>query len=260
MDVIDLQTMPYRAAWRQQEAAHAQVLAGGPARMFLVEHPPVVTFGRRPGQEKNVTASPELLAARGVDSVMSDRGGDVTFHGPGQLVCYPILRLTDFKLTVSGYVHLLENAIVDVLAEYGIASCADPAAVGVWTVPTDQNPKTGTESVSKQTPSPFSGEQAAKVCAIGVRIRRGVTMHGLALNVSTDLDFFSLIVPCGLAGRPVTSLSRQLGGRCPPMGDVKKALVRSLVSRLAMSGDATSPEDAKNDQHRFGGGPEGRAE
>jgi lipoyl(octanoyl) transferase len=280
MDVIDLQTMPYRDAWELQESAHAEVLAGGPARIFLVEHPPVVTFGRRPGQEKNVIATPQLLAARGVDSVMSDRGGDVTFHGPGQLVCYPIIRLAEFKLTVSGYVHLLENAIVDVLAEYGIASCADPAAVGVWTVPAGQSPKKGspkkgtesvsgdldqtgkkgTESFSKRTPSPFPGEQAAKVCAIGVRIRRGVTMHGLALNVSTDLDFFNLIVPCGLTGRPVTSLSRQLGEQCPSTADVKKALMRSLISRLAMSGDPASPKDAKNDQHRFSGGPEGRAE
>ena len=210
MHVIDLGTLPYRDAWAAQEAAHADVLAGGPSRVFLVEHPPTVTVGRRPDPRRHVLASPEALAAAGVDFVESDRGGDVTYHGPGQLVAYPVVRLADRGLTVSSYVHGLERAVVDTLAGFGLPAHADPAAVGVWT---DRDPP-------------------AKVCAIGVRIRRGVTLHGLALNVTTDLAGFGLIVPCGLAGRPVTSLHQELGDAAPDLATVKDALLDRLSAFL----------------------------
>src|SRR3954447_14569810 len=104
MRVEDLGTMPYRDAWAAQEAAHAEVLAGGEERVLLVEHPPVITFGRRGVTQRNVIASDDRLRALGVDVVESDRGGDITFHGPGQLVAYPIVRLIDHKLSVGGYV------------------------------------------------------------------------------------------------------------------------------------------------------------
>ncbi len=211
MRVDDLGHLPYRPAWAIQEAAHADVLGGGPERVFLVEHPPTVTLGRRPGTERNLVASAEELAGRGVELVESDRGGDVTYHGPGQLVAYPILRLADHDFTVSGYVHWLERTLVETLAGLGLATRADPAAVGVWT----------------------DGTPPAKVAAIGVRIRRGVTLHGLALNVTTDLSAFGLIVPCGLVGRPVTSLERELGPAAPPMAAVKAALVGRLRAGLA---------------------------
>lgn len=207
MDAIDLGTMAYREAWRRQEEAHEEVVAGGAERVLLVEHPPVITFGRR-GPTPHLLASEQALAEAGVELVCSDRGGDVTFHGPGQLVAYPIVRIADHGLSVGSYVHALERAVIATLGRFGIEGAhADPKAVGVWL---------------------GDGPRAEKVCAIGVRIKRGVTLHGLALNVTTDLRYFDLITPCGLAGRGVTSLARLLGERCPAMGDVRLALVEEL--------------------------------
>jgi lipoyl(octanoyl) transferase len=211
MRIEDLGHLPYRDAWALQERAHEEILAGAEERIFLVEHPPVITFGRRPGVDKNLTASPELLATMGVEVVQSDRGGDITFHGPGQLVAYPIVRLADHGFSVGKYVHTLEAAAIATLAELGITATADPAAVGVWTS-------------REGTP--------AKICAIGVRIRRGVSLHGLALNVNTDLSFFNLIVPCGLPDRPVTSVRELLGEQAPGMTEVTQALASQLVGLL----------------------------
>lgn len=213
MQIHDLGLTPYTAAWKIQESAHEAVINGGEEQIFLVEHPPVITYGRRPGLDRNLIASAEQLAKLGVEIVQSDRGGDITFHGPGQLVVYPIIRLDDHKLSVSGYVHLLEKVIIATLDHFRLPTTTDPKAVGVWTA----------ESTACGP---------AKVCAIGVRIRRGVTLHGLALNVSTDLNYFDLIIPCGLQNRPVTSLARQLGDRAPAMGDVKKVLVDCLLASL----------------------------
>ena len=117
--------MPYRQAWALQEEGHAQVLAGGEERVLLVEHPPVITFGRRSGVERNLLASDEQLARLGVEVVQSDRGGDITFHGPGQLVVYPIIRLNDHALSFGAYVHGLEEAVVRALARFGVAAGKD---------------------------------------------------------------------------------------------------------------------------------------
>jgi lipoate-protein ligase B len=212
MRIEDLGVIAYRPAWALQEAAQAEVQAGGEERVFFVEHPPVITYGRRPGVERNIVAEQKRLAAMNVEVVASDRGGDVTFHGPGQLVVYPILRLADHGLTVSGYVHGLEQLIIDVLGEFGIDGFADRGAVGVWT-------KTA------------AAAQAEKIAAIGVRIRRGVSLHGLALNVTTDLRYFDLIVPCGLTGRRATSLAAVLGDAAPEMEQVKQAFVRQIRRR-----------------------------
>jgi lipoyl(octanoyl) transferase len=211
MRIEDLGQLPYRDAWAVQERAHEEILAGAPERIFLVEHPPVITFGRRPGVDKNLTASPELLATMGVEVVQSDRGGDITFHGPGQIVAYPIIRLADHGFSVGKYVHTLEAAAIAALAELGIEAHADPAAVGVWTE------RDGTP---------------AKICAIGVRIRRGVSLHGLALNVNTDLSYFNLIVPCGLPGRPVASVHQLLGERAPDITRVKQVVGDHLLRML----------------------------
>jgi lipoate-protein ligase B len=207
MYVKDLGLLAYRDAWVVQESAHAEVLAGGEERVFLVEHPPVITFGRRPGVARNLIASDEQLAKLGVEVVQSDRGGDITFHGPGQIVAYPIVRLNDHRLSVGAYVHGLERAAVATLADFGIQAAADASAVGVWAAD--------------------AGKQA-KVCAIGVRIKRGISLHGLALNVETDLAYFDLIVPCGLPGRPVTSMRKLLGAGTPPVQAVKDALAHYL--------------------------------
>jgi lipoate-protein ligase B len=211
MRIDNLGLLPYRDAWAVQERAHEEVLTGGEERIFLVEHPPVITYGRRPGVDRNLVASPESLAALGVEIVQSDRGGDITFHGPGQLVAYPILRLADHGFSVGKYVHTLEAAAIATLAELGIPATADPSAVGVWV------DRAGTP---------------AKICAIGVRIRRGVSLHGIALNVNTDLSYFNLIVPCGLPGRPVTSLRQLLEDRVPEMAEIKRLVAARLVALL----------------------------
>jgi lipoyl(octanoyl) transferase len=207
--VEDLGTVPYRSAWALQEQIHEQVLAGGDERLLLLEHPPVITIGRRPEGAKNLIASEESLARLGVELVHSDRGGDITFHGPGQLVAYPIIRLNDHALSVGGYVRLLQETVIAALAAFGVPSHREADAVGVWT------------------------DDGAKICAIGVRIRRGISMHGLALNVTTDLSSFNLIVPCGLAGRPVTSLRKILGDCAPAMDVVKAALTQAFRDALS---------------------------
>src|SRR5678815_1256174 len=135
--VQDLRTVGYRSAWALQEAAHEEVLAGGAERILLVEHPPVITFGRRAGVERNLLASSEQLQKLGVEVVQSDRGGDITFHGPGQLVAYPIVRLTDHKLSVGGYVRRLQEVVIDTLNDLGVPPQTDPSAIGVWTCGSD---------------------------------------------------------------------------------------------------------------------------
>lgn len=209
MKVIDLGVMPYRDAWARQEQAHQEVVSGGGETLFIVEHPPVVTLGRRNESIQNLISSGAELAGHGIELVHSDRGGDITYHAPGQIVAYPIIRIADHALTVSGYVHRLEASVIAALAEMGIAARADPAAVGVWT-----------------------GASPEKICAIGVRIRRGVTLHGLALNVATDLSGFRHIIPCGLPGRGVTSINTLLAGQAPPLDAVKTILVRHLIENL----------------------------
>src|SRR5690606_29440764 len=169
----------------------------------------------------HVLATPGLLARHGVELVETDRGGDVTYHGPGQLVAYPIVDLNRVGLRLHEYMRALEGAVIAAVAGFGVAGERDPAATGVW------------------VPGAVRGE-SAKLCAMGVRVRRWVSMHGLALNVTTDLSHFGLIVPCGLAGRPVTSLHALLGDRCPPMAEGTAAVVRALGAQLAGS-DAPVP-------------------
>ena len=154
-----------------------------PDQLLIVEHPHVVTMGRN-GHLENLLASPEILAGAGIELHYTDRGGDVTYHGPGQIVGYPIFDLREWKRDVVAYVRALEQVLIDALAEFGIVAERLPGATGVW----------------------IGG---AKVAAIGVHIGRWVTSHGFALNLDTDLDYFKYIVPCGLT-RPVTSL-RALG-------------------------------------------------
>lgn len=206
--------MPYLQAWKLQESVHERVLAGDEETLILVEHPPVITFGRRPGREKNLLADEQSLASLGVELVQSDRGGDVTFHGPGQIVAYPIIRLADHGLSVGGFVHTLEKIVIDTLQEFGITGQADPSAIGVWV---------------------HDGAELAKICALGVRIRRGVSLHGIALNVETDLNYFKLIVPCGLTGRKVTSLRNVLGERCPAIEVVTQSLTEQFRRRFTSS-------------------------
>jgi lipoate-protein ligase B len=217
MQVLDIGTSPYRDAWTFQEKNHAEVLEGGEERLILVEHPPVITFGRR-GEidgQKNLLASQDLLKKLGVEVVQSDRGGDVTFHGPGQIVVYPIIRLNDHALSVGGYVRKLEQIVIATLKNFGINATKDEAGVGVWA----REPNS----------------ELAKVCAIGVRIRGGTSLHGIALNVETDLRFFDLIVPCGLTGKHATSLRKILGDKTPDIESVKKNLIAQFLENFTPS-------------------------
>ncbi len=208
IEVTDLGTMAYREAWAEQERIHESVLNGGPETILLVEHLPVVTLGRREDSIRNLVTSPDQLQSHGVDLVHSDRGGDITFHSPGQIVAYPIIRLNSHGFSVGGYVHRLEAIVIAALKEIGIEAQTDPNAVGVW-----------------------AGE--SKICAIGVRIRRGISLHGLALNVEGDLSGFAHIIPCGLTSRGVTSIRKILGDNAPSIAEVKKILTRNLLHGLA---------------------------
>lgn len=168
-------------------------------QLLIVEHPHVVTMGRN-GHPENLLAQPEVLARSGIQFYETDRGGDVTYHGPGQIVGYPILDLREWKRDVHAYVRAVEEVIVDALAGFGIAAGREAGATGVWT-------------------------SDGKIAAIGVHISRWVTSHGFALNVDTDLNYFRYIVPCGLT-RPVTSM-RKLGCQAR-REEVVAALVRSF--------------------------------
>ena len=213
MTVEDLNTLAYRDAWARQEAAHAEVLAGGPERLLLVEHPPTVTFGRRVADaESHLCVSRADLRKKGVDLVESDRGGDITFHGPGQIVAYPIVRLADHRLSVGGYVRRLQETVVAVLSRLHVNARIDPGCVGVWV---DRH------------------GAPAKLCAFGVRVKRGVTLHGLALNVDVDLKCFQMIVPCGIEDRGVTSLHQLLGAKAPSFAAVKAVLARQVAAAFA---------------------------
>jgi lipoyl(octanoyl) transferase len=180
--VRDLGRLPYRAAWDVQLATHAAVADGRePPTLLLVEHPPVVTFGKKGGRE-HLLEREDVLRARGFDLFDVERGGDVTYHGPGQLVGYPIFPV---GRRVRDFLRALEGAMMRTCAAFGLDTYGTPGYAGVW-----------------------SGDE--KIGAIGVAIKRGVAFHGFALNVHTDLAHFESIVPCGLHGKGVTSLSERL--------------------------------------------------
>lgn len=178
--------------------------------ILLVEHPPVYTLGKS-GHTENLLVSSEALEQAGAQFFHIDRGGDITFHGPGQIVCYPILDLEAIGIGLRAYIEALEEAVICTVAHYGIEAGRIAGASGVWVVKTGCVPR--------------------KICAIGVRSSRYVTMHGFALNVSTDLGWFSRINPCGFTDRGVTSIEQQIG-RKVDMDEVKGLVVRFLSGNL----------------------------
>lgn len=203
---------PYVDAWRLQEAIASRVRAGGPDRLLLLEHDPVYTIGKR-GSTSNLLASPRELREAGATVYRVDRGGDITYHGPGQLVGYPLVALGEAPDLVA-YVRAIEEALIAALATYGVCARTEKGKTGVWVDLDDGRP--------------------AKVAAIGVRVSRGVSSHGFALNVSTDLDAFGRMVPCGFA-HEVASLAR-LGIRATPIEVGRRcadALATCLGRRLA---------------------------
>jgi lipoate-protein ligase B len=204
---VDCGRMPYAEAWALQRAVLAARQQGRIADVvLLVEHPAVITVGRA-GRAAHILVPRDALAARGIEVFDIERGGDVTYHGPGQLVGYPIVDLRALDEDIGRYVRALESALIDALAGFGIAAARVAGYPGVWV-----------------------GE--AKIAAIGVAVKRRVTMHGFALNVAPDLEHFALINPCGL-GRPVTSMARVLG-RPVGLADVRPAVERSLAASLGV--------------------------
>ncbi|HKV99668.1 MAG TPA: lipoyl(octanoyl) transferase LipB [Vicinamibacterales bacterium] len=200
----------YEAALALQQELVEERRAGHiPDTLLLLEHPPVITLGvRTRGRPSNVVASAAELAAEGVSVVETGRGGDVTYHGPGQLVGYPIFDLRPDRCDVHQYVRDLEEALIVAVKRFGVSAGRVVGLTGVWVGPPGRE---------------------EKLAAIGVRISRWITSHGFALNVSTDLRHFALIVPCGIADRGVTSLDR-LAGRPLPMGEVEDAVVEGVRS------------------------------
>ena len=219
LQVFDLGGMAYGPAYELQRAVQASVIAGrergGPTQvLLLVEHdPPVITVSRRRSAMNHLLATQDALAQQGIEVEHTDRGGDITYHGPGQLVVYPIIDLNSLGLRLHGYMRRLEEVVLRTLNTFGIDGERDDTATGVW-VPIEKGPASSAPAVGN-----------AKICAMGVRVSRWVSMHGLALNVTTNLEHFGLIVPCGLVGRPVTSMQQLLGERCPSMEAVKNELV-----------------------------------
>ena len=199
--------LAYESALALQRDTRAAVLDGADNTLLLLTHPHTITVGRH-GNMNNIVARP-ILEQRGATIHRVDRGGDVTYHGPGQLVGYPIVNLMRLKLGVRAYVCALSDALRSALAGFGITATWDDEAPGLW--------------VGRE-----------KICAFGVHVHRNVTTHGFAINVAPDLSFYSLIVPCGLATRGVTSMAAQLG-EAPPMSAVRAAVVAAIQRRFDMS-------------------------
>jgi lipoyl(octanoyl) transferase len=184
--VVDLQRMPYAEALELQRNVARDRISGAISEdvLLLVEHPPVVTLGRS-SKQKNLISSPDFLQSRGVELFEVERGGDVTFHGPGQLVGYPIIDLKRHKLDLHWYLRQVEEAIIRVLSRYGISAERSTGYTGVWT-------------------------GGRKITSIGVHARDWVTWHGFAMNVVTDLTYFDLIVPCGIQDVEMTSIAKEI--------------------------------------------------
>lgn len=264
--------MDYKACWNLQQTLFDALTAaktyrtaapegGTPASeeagtILLVEHPPVYTLGKS-GHAENLLVGREALEAMGAQFFHIDRGGDITFHGPGQLVCYPILDLERLGIGLRAYIDALEEAVIRTVARYGIRAGRIAGASGVWvgtgTADAGENgsgdeEKTRTADSGVALTANYASSRIAddggnrtandcgksiprKICAIGVRSSRYITMHGFALNVTTDLEWFSRINPCGFTDRGVTSIERETG-RKVPMDDVKELVVKFLSEIL----------------------------
>ena len=215
--IEDWGLMDYAKAWNKQELLFSQrvdqkVVGNTDAidRIIFCEHNHVYTLGRS-GKANNLLVSEQFLHQIGASFYKIDRGGDITYHGPGQLVCYPIIDLERYGLGLKEYIHLLEEVVIRICASYGIQAMRLNKATGVW--------------LDALTP------QARKVCAIGVRCSRYITMHGFALNVNTDLRYFSYINPCGFIDKDVTSLAKELKVTLS-MEEVKQRLADYIIELL----------------------------
>lgn len=224
--VIDLGRIGYGPALAEQRRINQAVIDGRePPTLLLLEHDPVITVSHRKSAPHNMLASSARLAQLGIAVHETDRGGDITYHGPGQLVAYPILPLAPLGLNLGRYMRLLEQVVIDTVARFGVEGLREPGATGVWVRVTAPRGSGGLASDEAKV-------TLAKLCALGVRVRKNTTMHGLALNVTTDLSHFQTIVPCGLPDRGVTSLQMLLGDQTPDMAEVKRTLAEVMCESL----------------------------
>jgi len=185
--IEDWSLIPFRDAWSRQEQYVREIQQGiRPSTLIFCEHPAVLTIGRE-GGEHNVKIDPALLLMQGIEVIPINRGGDITAHNPGQLIGYPLFQLSEYREDLHWFLRSIEDIIMQVLAEYGIASGRVEGKTGVWI------------------------EQERKICAIGLHCSRWVTSHGFALNVNNELSIFDSIVPCGIPDKEVTSMSKELG-------------------------------------------------
>lgn len=217
----DLGLIPYRAAWDYQEKLYNELmgrkLSGErhfPGYLLFCEHPPVFTLGKS-GSKENLLINEQMLVKHRIEFYHINRGGDITFHGPGQIVGYPILDLEQLNLGIRTYIEKLEEAVILVLKEYDIAAGRLSGATGVW--------------IDPEKPS-----LARKICAIGVKAGRHITMHGFAFNVNTDLSYYQYINPCGFVDKGVTSMERELGEK-QDFDKVKGLLKGCLANTFGVS-------------------------
>lgn len=225
---------PYKTTWDYQETLFktitdtkiknrkAETSVATPNHFLFVEHPHVYTLGKS-GNFANLLVDEKTLQQKGASLYKTNRGGDITYHGPGQVVGYPILDLDNFFTDIHKYLRLLEEMVILTLAEYGVQGERSEGETGVWI----------------DVGTPF----ARKICAMGVRVSRWVTMHGFALNVNTDLGYFDLMIPCGIKGKAATALNVELGQREVDMEDVKHKLLQHFKT---LFGAEIIPQEEQN--------------
>jgi len=219
---IDLQLKDYKETWDFQQNIQNQLIEAKTtgtdpkalASLIFVEHPHVFTLGKS-GKENNLLINPEVLSSINAVFYKTDRGGDITYHGPGQLVGYPVFDLDRLGVGVKSYIFRLEESIIKMLEVFDIRATRSNGETGVWVKPDHQS-------------------LMRKICAIGVKISRGITMHGFALNVNTDLHYFSYINPCGYTDKGVTSIEKETGKKAD-MSYVKKILAESIADEFNLT-------------------------
>lgn len=228
--IVDLGTLPYAAALELQRDVARRRISGEVDEdvLLLVEHPPVVTLGRT-AKGANLIASPEYLASHGVERFDVERGGDITFHGPGQLVGYPIIDLKRHRKDLHWYLRQVEEALIRGVAAFGLVGGRVEKYTGVWV--NVGNRQSGTviqPAPTADSASLPSDSEPRKLASIGVHARDWVTWHGFALNVNTDLRYFDLIVPCGIGGVTMTSVARELDRGSVDMQQARDAVVQAF--------------------------------
>ena len=204
-NILDLGKSHYNDAWKLQKRLQSQRISGQiDDQLLLVEHFPVYTLGKNTPREHLLTKESDNISI-----IQTDRGGDITFHGPGQLVGYPILDLNQYRRSISWYMRELEQLIIDVLKEYDINAERKKGLTGVWV-------------------------KGKKIAALGVRISKWVTMHGFSLNINPDLKYYQGIIPCGIKDYGVTSMADLLGNDVPDMSEIKDTLVQHFIAKFSI--------------------------